>query len=427
MQARASKLIRSPIEMVRWNDLKPPRRNARTHSQKQIGQIADCIVRFGWTYPILIGEDYEIIAGFGRWKAAEHLGLQDVPVIVMTGLSAVEKRALALADNKIAANASWDRAVLAAELGDLADLLPKCDLSIDITGFEPAEIDGLIGDLIDPEQDPADEGPAIGTVPVSRIGDLWRLAGHRLLCGDATAASDMGRLMGAETATMVFTAPTRHIQISSIQGRRQLKPRESGAAAAEPSSRPLVGLLVASLSLAAKHSADGSIHFVSMDWKHLHETLTAGEEVYGAPKNLIVWVKSKAGQGGFYRSEHQLILVFANGNGAHQNAELGRHRRTRSDVWNHGDVVAVAADAMRDGSRRGDVVLDPFMGSGSTIAAAERVGRRGYGIEQNPLYVDAAVRRWQALTKCDAVMAGTTTTFDEVTAARSAMKQRARK
>jgi ParB-like chromosome segregation protein Spo0J len=130
--------------------LKPPRRNARTHSKKQIGQIAGSIQRFGWTYPILVDENHEIIAGFGRWKAGGHLGLKEVPVIIMTGLSDVEKRALALADNKIAANAGWDRAVLAAELVELADLLPDCDLSIDITGFEPAEINGLIGGLIDP-------------------------------------------------------------------------------------------------------------------------------------------------------------------------------------------------------------------------------------------------------------------------------------
>lgn len=233
--------------------LRPNRRNARTHSKKQIGQIANSIRRFGWTYPILICEDHEIIAGFGRWKAAEHLGLQEVPVMVMTGLSDLEKRALALADNKVAANAGWDRAVLAAELGDLADLLPKCDLTIDITGFEPAEIDGLMGDLIDAEP-PADEAPAIGTVPVSRVGDLWLLGGHRLLCADATAASDMAKLMAAATAAMVITTLPR-----------QIKQPGSGAAAAEPSGRPLIGLLVDSLSLAAKHSADGSIHFVFVD------------------------------------------------------------------------------------------------------------------------------------------------------------------
>jgi ParB-like chromosome segregation protein Spo0J len=173
MRGQNNKLAQSsPIEIALLSDLKPPRRNGRTHSKKQIRQIANSILRFGWTYPILTDENKQIIAGVGRSKAAEQLGLQNVPVIVMTGLSDAEKRALALADNKIAANADWDRAVLAAELGELAVLLPECDLNIDITGFEPAEIDALMGDLVDPEQDPLDELPAIAQTPVSRTGDF---------------------------------------------------------------------------------------------------------------------------------------------------------------------------------------------------------------------------------------------------------------
>lgn len=227
--------------------------------------------------------------------------------------------------------------------------------------------------------------------------------------------------MGCETAAMVFTAPP----ISTlILGRGQVTPRESGAASGELSGSPPIRFLVDALSLATKHSADGSIHFIFMGWRRLREILAAGDEVYGGLKNLIVWVKPNADQGALYRSQHELILVFENGDGAHLNAfEPGQHRRIRSDIWSHADVVAVVADAMRDGSLRGDIVLDPFMGSGTTILAAERVGRRCYGSEVDPLYVDAAVRRWQALTKRDGVLAGTTTTFDEVTAARSATKQ----
>jgi DNA modification methylase len=179
-----------------------------------------------------------------------------------------------------------------------------------------------------------------------------------------------------------------------------------------------------------------------MDWRHSDEMLAAGKQVYAELKNLVVWVKTNAGQGTFYRSQHELIFVFKNGDGAHQNNfELGQHGRSRSNVWTYAGVntfragrlddlsvhptvkpVALVADAMRDCSRRGDIVLDPFMGSGTTILAAERVGRRGYGLELDPLYVDAAVRRWQAFTKRDAILAGTNTTFDEMTAARSATK-----
>jgi DNA modification methylase len=433
--------------MARLSDLKPPRRNARTHSKKQIRQLANSILRFGWTYPILTDEKHEIIAGFGRFKAAEHLQLREVPVLVMVGLSEPEKRALALADNKIAANAGWDRAVLAAELGELADLLPKCDLSIDITGFEPAEIDSLMGDLVDPEQDPADELPQISQEPESRKGDLWLLGPHRLLCGDARAASDVRRLMGRECAAMVFTDPPYNVRISSIQGRGKIRHREFVAASGEMSSEQYTRFLVHTLSQAAKHSAKGSIHFVCMDWRHCGEMLAAGEEVYAEQKNLVVWAKTNAGQGTFYRSQHELIFVFKNGDGPHvNNFELGQHGRNRSNLWTYAGVntfragrlddlsahptvkpVALVADAMRDCSRRGDIVLDPFMGSGTTILAAERVGRRSYGLELDPLYVDATVRRWQAFTKRDAILAGTNTTFDEVTAARCATKRDTRK
>jgi len=427
----------SPVEVKRLAELKPPRRNARTHSKKQIGQIANSIRRFGWTYPILTDERYEIIAGFGRYKAAEHLGMNAAPVMVMTGLSEVEKRALALADNKIAANAGWDRAILAAELGELAALLPECDLSFDITGFEPAEIDSLMGDLVDPDQDPADEVPALEKVPVSRRGDLW------LLCGDARKGADLQKLMAQDTAAMVITDPPYNVAVASIQGRGHIKHREFVAASGEMSNGEFERFLVEALSLAARHSADGSIHYVFMDWRHLPEILAAGRKVYGAPKNLVVWVKSNAGQGSFYRSQHELILVFKKGDGAHvNNFELGQHGRNRSNVWTYAGVntfragrlddlsvhptvkpVALIADAMRDCSRRGDIVLDPFMGSGTTIMAAERIGRRACGLDLDPLYVDATVRRWQAFTKRDAVLADTTNTFDEVATARRASKR----
>lgn len=181
-----------------------------------------------------------------------------------------------------------------------------------------------------------------------------------------------------------------------------------------------------------------------MDWRHIGEMLAAGNEVYGKPKNLVVWVKTNAGQGTFYRSQHELIFIFKNGAASHiNNFELGQHGRNRSNVWTYAGVntfragrlddlsvhptvkpVALVADAMRDTSRRGDIVLDPFMGSGTTILAAERVGRRGYGIEIDPLYVDAAVRRWQKFTKRDAILKATGQTFHEVLAARSSRHAR---
>jgi ParB-like chromosome segregation protein Spo0J len=280
------------VAMIPVAKLRPSKRNARTHSKKQIGQLANSIRRFGWTYPILTDDHYEIIAGFGRYKAAEHLGLNAVPVMVMTGLSEVEKRALALADNKIAANAGWDRVILAAELGELATLLPECELGIDITGFGPAEIDSLMGDLVEPEQDPADEAPELEKVPVSRGGDLWLLGRHRLLSGDARKACDLGKLMAQDGAAMVIIDPSCNVAVPSIQAQGQIK---------DPSGELWNGeidrVLVEVLSLAARHSADRSIHYVFTDWRHLSEILAAGHKVYGAPKDLVVWVKTDARPG----------------------------------------------------------------------------------------------------------------------------------
>jgi DNA modification methylase len=403
------------LEPVR--DLKPSTRNARTHSKKQVNQIANSMVAFGWTYPILTDEQGNIIAGVGRYLAAQQLGLKKVPVIVISGLSDAEKRALSLADNKIAANSGWNRAVVAAELGELATLLPECNLNLEITGFEAAEVDALVADFGVAERDPADEIPTIERIAVSRNDDVWVLGDHRLVCGDAANDVHASALMGRERAAMVFADPPYNVQVASVVGRGKIKHREFTSASGEMSRDEFTRFLVSTLSLAAHYSREGSIHYVCMDWRHLSEALAAGNEVYTEQKNLVVWAKTNAGQGSFYRSQYELILVFKNGEGPHQNnIELGRHGRSRSNVWTYAGVnsfragrldelsihptvkpVALVADAMRDCSRRGDIILDPFVGSGTTILAAERVGRRGYGLEIDPLYVDAAIRRWQDL------------------------------
>ena len=426
------------IAFVSVRKLRPNKRNARTHPQKQIRQIENSYRRFGWTNPIIIDESNAILAGHGRYQAALQLGLREVPVIVVAGLSDAEKRALALGDNKIAANAGWDRQLLAEELSDLAKLLPDCNLDLEITGFEPAEIDSLLGDLVDRELDPADDVLPPKKTAISKIGDLWELGSHKLLCGNAQSGVDIRRLMGTESAAIVITDPPYNLPIRRVQGRGRIKHGNFTQGSGEKSPADFIRFLRIVLSLAAKHSIKGAILFVFMDWRHIGELLAAGSAVYFELKNVVVWVKTNAGQGSFYRSQHELIFVFKNGDGPHvNNFQLGQHGRNRSNVWTYPGVntfrpgrmddlamhptvkpVALIADAMRDCSRRGDIVLDPFMGSGTTIVAAERIGRRAYGLEIDPLYVDVAVRRWQAYTRRDAVLKSTGETFDEVAAVR---------
>jgi DNA modification methylase len=427
------------IKLVSVSKLHRNQRNCRTHSKKQVRQIAASIRRFGWTYPILTDENYIILAGHGRYDAALQLGFSEVPIIVLYGLKNAEKRALALADNQLATRSGWNRQLLADELGDLARLLPECDLSLEITGFEAAEIDSLLGDLVDPERDPADELPSPTKTAISKIGDLWELGDHKLLCGDSQSAEAVQRLMGTASATMVITDPPFNLPIRRVQGRGRIKHADFAQGAGEMSRSQFIDFLRIALSLAAKHSVNGAIHFVFIDWRHIHQLLEAGSAAYAELKNIVVWAKTNAGQGSFYRSQHEFICVYRSGEEPHiNNIELGRHGRNRSNVWTYPGVnsfragrlddlamhptvkpVALVADAMRDCSRRGDIVLDPFLGSGSTIIGAERVGRRGYGLEIDPAYVDVIVRRWQTYTGRDAILTDTGQTFEEVAAARS--------
>lgn len=433
------------VVMTPVDKLRPNNKNARTHSKRQIQQIADSIRQFGWTSPIVVDELGTILAGYGRFAASVDLRLRRVPTIVVSGLNDAEKRALALADNKIAANAGWDRSILAAELGELATLLPAINLDVSITGFEAAEIDTLATDLTDLEREPGEQiSPLAEAKSISQLGDLWQLGQHRLLCGDACKEISLQQLLGNDRPSMVFTDPPYNVRIATTVGRGKTKHREFASGSGEMSPAQFTDFLKRWMKVAAAHSTNGSIHYVCIDWRHLGEMLAAGAAVYHELKNIIVWVKSNAGQGSFYRSQHEFILAFKNGDGPHRNnIELGKHGRNRSNVWSYPGVnsfragrmdelsvhptvkpVALVADAIRDCSRRGEIVLDPFIGSGTTILAAERVGRRGYGVEIDPLYIDVAVRRWQSFTGRDAVLTSTGQTFDETSVRRTGPRKR---
>jgi DNA modification methylase len=421
--------------------LKPNTRNARTHSRRQIGQIADSIAAFGFVVPILIDDDGVIIAGHGRYAAARLLDLKQVPAIKVRGLSLAKRRALALADNKIGENAGWDRELLAIELPELAEMLVVEGLDVSITGFSPIEIDQLATDFEGDSSDPDDAiGPEWATAaPVSKPGDLWELGGHHLLCGDARNIDHVARLMGGAHAAMAFLDPPYNVRVRNIVGRGQAKHAEFAMASGELSRSDFVAFLRTTLAEAAAVSRDGAVHYVCMDWRHIGELIEAGGMVYGDMLNLAVWVKSNAGQGSFYRSQHELVGIFRVGEKAHlNNVELGRHGRSRSNVWHYAGIntfranrldelkchptvkpVALVADAIRDCSRRGDIVLDLFGGAGTTILAAERVGRRAYTLEIEPRFVDVAVKRWQAFSGKDAICAETGLSFDEIASSRA--------
>ena len=429
---------RRQTEYRKVSELKPHPKNVRAHPAKQINLLVKSIKQFGFTNPPLIDENDMTLAGHARLLAAEKAGLNEVPVVVLRGLSEAEKRAYVLADNKIAELAGYDRPALVVELQELSSLLGDIGLDLALTGFEPAEIDAIFADLVDPETQLGDDLPQIATAAVSRKGDLWLLGdNHRLLCDDSRNA-DYGRLIPRERAAMTFTDPPYNVSIPKTVGRGRTKHRNFAMASGEMPSAVFIDFLVDALTHAVKHSIDGALHYICMDWRHMRELLDAGDRIYSELKNLVVWSKTNPGQGSLYRSQHELIFVYKSGSGPHlNNVELGRHGRNRSNVWTYPGAtsfrsgrmpdlaahptvkpVALIADAMRDCSRRGDIVLDPFMGVGTTIQAAQRIGRRAYGIEIDPLYVDAAVRRWQSATKRDAVLEGAGKIFDEVATAR---------
>lgn len=424
------------IELASPGQLRPYPNNSRTHTRKQIRQIADSITRFGFTNPILIDDDGQIIAGHGRVEAAKLLGLAAVPTIKLSYLSPAEKRAYIIADNRIAERAGWDREILAIELQALIDV----DFNVELTGFEAAEIDLTLADADDArreESGPEDRIPeAAPDQIVSRAGDLWLLGQHRLLCGDARDPAAYHLLLDGEKAGFVFSDPPYNVAVNGHASRsEQRRHGEFAMASGEMTTEAFTDFLKAVFTQLITHSDDGSVHDLCMDWRHIGEMLAAGTATYTQLLNVCVWAKSHFGMGGFYRSQHELVFIWKAGEGPHRNnLPVSREGRSRSNVWNYASTVgrrdelamhptvkpvALVADAIKDCSARNAIVLDPCLGSGTTLIAAHRTGRRARGIEIDPVYVDVAIKRWQTYTGKAATLAATGQTFEEVTEART--------
>jgi len=411
------------VEQISLSELKPWVRNARTHSKKQIRQIAESIKAFGFTNPVLIDEANTILAGHGRTEAAKLLDMAAVPCIRICNLSGARKRAYLLADNKLALNAGWDEEILGSELKEL--LVSDLGIDIGITGFTIAEIDRAIEGLAVEEDGNPEDDQLPPTVPSRCVaGDVWQLGPHRLLCGNSLDRDAVVILMDGEKAQMVFSDPPYNVRIDGhVSGLGGVRHREFAMASGEMTSKQFVGFLEKAFHNMADHSTDGSIHMLCMDWRHMAEILAAGNAVYDELKNLIVWVKDNGGMGSFYRSKHELIFAFKKGTEPHFNSfELGQHGRYRTNVWQYKGLnsfkagrgeelglhptvkpVQMIADAIKDVSQRGGIVLDLFGGSGSTLIAAHKTGRRAYLCEIDPLYCDRILARWEAFAHDEAV------------------------
>jgi DNA modification methylase len=396
--------------------LTPHPRNPRKHSRAQIWAIAKSIETFEFNAPILIDKDRQIVAGHGRFEAAKLLGLEKVPVIFLEHLSPTQTRAYMLADNKLTDRSSWDDSTLAVHLKELSELV--LDFDIEATGFEAPEIDVRIQSLENTdaahkadEFDPA-QGPAI-----SELGDVWILGPNRLYCGNALDSKSYATLFERETAAVAFTDPPYNVPMDGhVSGNGRITHREFAMASGEMSEAEFTDFLTTSLSHICAYTAPGALIYGCMDWRHMGEMLAAGRTSGCDLRNVCVWVKSNGGLGSLYRSRHELVFVFGNGKEPHlNNVQMGRFGRNRTNVWNYPGVntfgrgddldlhptvkpIQLIADVILDCTKRNDIVLDPFLGSGSTLLAAERANRRGYGIELDPLYVDTAVERWQKMT-----------------------------
>lgn len=428
------RIIELPID-----DLIPYAQNARRHSDKQIDLIARSIREFGFVNPVLIDRDRCIIAGHGRHEAAKRLGLSSVPTLLIDHLDPAQIRAYRIADNRIAELSDWDEAVLRLEIADLVELEIEGDLDFEVslTGFDTPQIDLIL----DPgagkgSTAPAEtvELPEQDAVAVTRPGDLWSVGEHRVLCGDALSAEGHAVLLGDDRVAMVFTDPPYNVPIRGhVRTGGATAHREFAMAVGEMDDAGFRSFLAQSLDACRARLVPGGIVMACMDWRHIEDLIAVGRGLGLDLLNLCVWNKTNGGMGSLYRSKHELVAIFKHGKVPHvNNVELGKHGRYRTNVWDYAGVntfrrgraedlidhptvkpTALVADAIRDVSHRGDVVLDPFGGSGTTLLAAEKTGRRARLIELDPRYVDVILRRWQDLTGQEARLAATGESFAE--------------
>jgi len=399
------------FDIVPAGSLRPYEGHARNHSGKKLAKLRRLVAAFGQVAPIVVDGKGTIIDGHALWRVLRELDYDEVAVAVVSGRSDPEIRALRLALNRLPQDAKWDDEKLRSEFQSLIDL----SFDLDLTGFEAPEIDLVLEVDIPKANVIEDETIPALQEPVSLIGDVWLCGKHRIGCCDALDAAAVSAVMGEAKAAMVFTDPPYNVPIEGfVSGMGGTRHAEFLQASGEMTEAEFTAFLTNAIRVQQSNVRVGASMFVCMDWRHVSELLSAAKQNAAVVDNICVWVKTNAGMGSLYRSQHELVFVLRNGTGGSRrnNVELGKHGRNRSNVWTYRGMnafgsgrdellashptvkpVLMIADAIRDVTKRGEIVLDTFLGSGSTLMAAEETGRLCYGSDLEPRYVDVAVRR----------------------------------
>ena len=427
------------VEKIHIGDVRPPRHPVKPPSPQAVALCKGNMERYGQPRPILVSDAFTVIEGLEFLVAAQELGWAHINVVRLSGLSDSDVKVLSLALAKLPELSDWNEEALRIEFGELISIDP--DL-IDLTGFSMAEIDLILDpEATEEKTDPLDEVPEFPTDQeiVTCAGDTFLLGDNKILCGDSQKQHTFDQLMGGEKARAIITDPPFNIPIeNNVSGLGKVKHGDFAMAVGEMSFDGFTTFLKTMFVLGMSCLAGGGLIYVFMDRRHLEELFAAARMAALEIVDLAIWDKMSGGMGGLYRSQHEPCAVFKSGNHPHlNNVQLGKHGRYRTNVWQHRGLSSfgrgraealeahptikpanLLAEVIKDCTKRGDLVLDPFVGSGSTIIAAQKTGRRCFGIELEPRYVDVAIRRWETLTGQQAVHAASGLTFTELRTAR---------
>jgi len=419
--------VEVPIET-----LTAPARNVRTVEKDHVQEVVTSISVFGYCAPVIIDQDNRILDGVVRWLACKQLNLASIACVKVGHLSATERRALRLALNRLGEKGRWDFRELRIELNEL--VLENAPIEI---AFNPIEIDQINQDPDPPSQETGPLEPGADAVAVARPGDIFLLGDHVLTCGDARDPNVVGMVMADELARVVLTDQPYNVPVAGHITKKDH--REFAMASGEMTEDEFLAFNEAWIAASLAFLLDGGLLGTFIDWRGYASVTLAARKLDLNPFNLIVWAKTNAGMGSLYRSQHELLPLFKKGTEPHvNNVELGKHGRWRSNLWHYPGAssvgsdarkglqvhptvkpIAMLEDALLDLTREGEIVLDPFLGSGSTLLAAEKAGRRCRGIEIDPRYVDVTIRRFEAATGQQSRLKVSGKTFGETAAERA--------